>query len=255
MKPALIAMSRTAGKLAAEVLSMIAPHVRPGVSTNELDKLCHDYIVNVQKATPANIGYHGFPKTLCTSINHVVCHGIPSDKELSDGDILNIDVAVLKDGWFGDTSRMYFVGEPSAEARRLVDTTYEAMWAGIHAVGPGATLGDVGHAIQTVAHREGYSVVRDYCGHGIGMVYHDEPQVRHYGNPGEGLRLKPGMIFTIEPMLNAGKHGVRTLGDGWTVITKDLSLSAQWEHMVLVTRNSFEVLTAWPDQPVEYKKI
>ncbi|WP_223538349.1 type I methionyl aminopeptidase [Pseudomonas sp. GL-B-16] len=227
MKPALIAMSRTAGKLAAEVLSMIAPHVRPGVSTNELDKLCHDYIVNVQKATPANIGYHGFPKTLCTSINHVVCHGIPSDKELSDGDILNIDVAVLKDGWFGDTSRMYFVGEPSAEARRLVDTTYEAMCAGIHAVGPGATLGDVGHAIQTVAHREGYSVVRDYCGHGIGMVYHDEPQVRHYGNPGEGMRLKPGMIFTIEPMLNAGKHGVRTLGDGWTVITKDLSLSAQ----------------------------
>ncbi len=206
---------------------MIAPHVRPGVSTNELDKLCHDYIVNVQKATPANIGYHGFPKTLCTSINHVVCHGIPSDKELSDGDILNIDVAVLKDGWFGDTSRMYFVGEPSAEARRLVDTTYEAMCAGIHAVGPGATLGDVGHAIQTVAHREGYSVVRDYCGHGIGMVYHDEPQVRHYGNPGEGMRLKPGMIFTIEPMLNAGKHGVRTLGDGWTVITKDLSLSAQ----------------------------
>ncbi len=191
---------------------MIAPHVRPGVSTNELDKLCHDYIVNVQKATPANIGYHGFPKTLCTSINHVVCHGIPSDKELSDGDILNIDVAVLKDGWFGDTSRMYFVGEPSAEARRLVDTTYEAMCAGIHAVGPGATLGDVGHAIQTVAHREGYSVVRDYCGHGIGMVYHDEPQVRHYGNPGEGMRLKPGMIFTIEPMLNAGKHGVRTLG-------------------------------------------
>ncbi len=231
---------------------MIAPHVRPGVSTNELDKLCHDYIVNVQKATPANIGYHGFPKTLCTSINHVVCHGIPSDKELSDGDILNIDVAVLKDGWFGDTSRMYFVGEPSAEARRLVDTTYEAMCAGIHAVGPGATLGDVGHAIQTVAHREGYSVVRDYCGHGIGMVYHDEPQVRHYGNPGEGMRLKPGMIFTIEPMLNAGKHGVRTLGDGWTVITKDLSLSAQWEHMVLVTRDGFEVLTAWPHQPVEY---
>ncbi|VVN82376.1 Methionine aminopeptidase [Pseudomonas fluorescens] len=235
---------------------MIAPHVRPGVSTNELDKLCHDYIVNVQKATPANIGYHGFPKTLCTSINHVVCHGIPSDKELSDGDILNIDVSVLKDGWFGDTSRMFFVGEPSAEARRLVDTTYEAMWAGIHAVGlSGATLGDVGHAIQTVAHREGYSVVRDYCGHGIGMVYHDEPQVRHYGNPGEGMRLKPGMIFTIEPMLNAGKHGVRTLGDGWTVITKDLSLSAQWEHMVLVTSDSFEVLTAWPDQPVEYKKI
>ncbi|WP_150728113.1 type I methionyl aminopeptidase [Pseudomonas fluorescens] len=255
MKPALIAMSRIAGKLAAEVLSMIAPHVRPGVSTNELDKLCHDYIVNAQKATPANIGYHGFPKTLCTSINHVVCHGIPSDKELSDGDILNIDVAVLKDGWFGDTSRMYFVGEPSAEARRLVDTTYEAMCAGIHAVGPGATLGDVGHAIQTVAHREGYSVVRDYCGHGIGMVYHDEPQVRHYGNPGEGVRLKPGMIFTIEPMLNAGKHGVRTLGDGWTVITKDLSLSAQWEHMVLVTRDGFEVLTAWPDQPLECMKI
>ncbi|KFE52167.1 type I methionyl aminopeptidase [Pseudomonas syringae] len=247
MKPSLISMSRTAGKLAAEVLSMIAPHVRPGVSTNELDRLCHDYIVYEQRATPANVGYRGFPKTLCTSINHVVCHGIPSDKELSVGDFLNIDVAVLKDGWFGGTSRMYFVGEPSSEARRLVDTTYEAMCAGIHAVGPGATLGDVGHAIQTVAHREGYSVVRDYYGHGIGMVYHDEPQVRHYGNPGEGMRLKPGMIFTIEPMLNAGKHDVRTLGDGWTVITKDLSLSAQWEHMVLVTRDSVEILTAWPD--------
>lgn len=254
-KPAEIALSRAAGKLAAEVLSMIAPHVKPGVSTDELDKLCHDYIVNVQKATPANVGYHGFPKTLCTSVNHVVCHGIPSDKKLRDGDIINIDIAVLKDGWFGDTSRMYFVGEPSAEARRLVDTTYEAMCAGIYAVGPGATLGDVGHAIQTVAHREGYSVVREYCGHGIGMVYHDEPQVLHYGNPGEGLKLKPGMIFTIEPMLNAGKHDVGTLGDGWTVITKDLSLSAQWEHMVLVTNDGFEVLTPWPDQSEEYQEI
>ncbi len=253
--PADIEMSRKAGKLAAEVLAMITPYVKPGVTTDELDRICHDYIVNVQQAIPANVGYHGFPKTVCTSVNHVVCHGIPSDKVLKAGDIVNIDVAVIKDGWFGDTSRMYFVGEPKPHVKRLVDTTYEAMAAGIRAVRPGATLGDIGYAIQTVAHREGYSVVRDFCGHGIGKVYHDEPQVLHYGRPGEGMKLKTGMIFTIEPMINAGKHQVRMLGDGWTVITKDRSLSAQWEHMVTVTEDGFEVLTPWPEHSDDYPPI
>lgn len=242
-----VAQSRHAAQLAAEVLAMITPHVVPGVTCNELDRLCHDHIVNVQGAIAGNIGYHGFPKTVCTSVNQVVCHGIPDDRPLQDGDILNIDIAVVKDGWYGDTSRMYFVGEPSALARRLVATTYEAMCAGIRAVRPGATLGDIGYAIQSVAQRDGFSVVREYCGHGIGKVYHDEPQVLHYGNPGEGLKLKAGMIFTIEPMLNAGKAGVKTLADGWTVVTRDQSLSAQWEHMVAVTDEGFEVLTRWPD--------
>lgn len=253
--PEEIAMARKAGKLAADVLAMIAEHVKPGVTTEELDRLCHDYIVNVQKAVPANIGYHGFPKTVCTSVNHVICHGIPSSETLKDGDIVNIDVAVIKDGWYGDTSRMYFVGEPSAQARRLVETTYEAMCAGIQEVKPGATLGDIGHAIQTVAHRDGFSVVREYCGHGIGKVYHDEPQVLHFGNRGEGMKLRTGMMFTIEPMLNAGKHQTKTLGDGWAVITKDRSLSAQWEHMVVVTESGFEVLTPWPDSPSGYIPI
>lgn len=253
--PEEIAMARKAGKLAADVLAIIAEHVKPGVTTEELDRLCHDYIVNVQKAVPANIGYHGFPKTVCTSVNHVICHGIPSSETLKDGDIVNIDVAVIKDGWYGDTSRMYFVGEPSAQARRLVETTYEAMCAGIREVKPGATLGDIGHAIQTVAHRDGFSVVREYCGHGIGKVYHDEPQVLHFGNRGEGMKLRTGMMFTIEPMLNAGKHQTKTLGDGWTVITKDRSLSAQWEHMVVVTESGFEVLTPWPDSPSGYTPI
>ncbi|ENA28570.1 MULTISPECIES: type I methionyl aminopeptidase [Pseudomonas] len=253
--PEEIAMARKAGKLAADVLAMIAEHVKPGVTTEELDRLCHDYIVNVQKAVPANIGYHGFPKTVCTSVNQVICHGIPSSETLKDGDIVNIDVAVIKDGWYGDTSRMYFVGEPSAQARRLVETTYEAMCAGIQEVKPGATLGDIGHAIQTVAHRDGFSVVREYCGHGIGKVYHDEPQVLHFGNRGEGMKLRTGMMFTIEPMLNAGKHQTKTLGDGWTVITKDRSLSAQWEHMVVVTESGFEVLTPWPDSPSGYTPI
>ncbi|MBY0570698.1 MAG: type I methionyl aminopeptidase [Burkholderiaceae bacterium] len=251
-----IAMSRAAGKLAAAVLDMITPHVKPGVSTEELDKLCHDYIVDELKAIPANIGYHGFPKTICASVNHVVCHGIPSPtKILKKGDIVNIDVAVIKDGWFGDTSRMYFAGEPSPQARRLVNTTYEAMRAGIMQVRPGATLGDVGHAIQSVAHRDGFSVVREYCGHGIGKIYHDEPQVLHYGKRGEGLRLEEGMIFTIEPMINAGKRGVKELQDGWTVVTQDHSLSAQWEHMVVVTANGFEVLTPWPDGTGSYEAI
>ncbi|NBA97875.1 type I methionyl aminopeptidase [Pseudomonas sp. R5(2019)] len=253
--PADIAKSRAAGQLAAEVLAYLVPHVKPGISTDALDRLCNDYIVNVQKVTPANVGYQGFPKTVCSSVNHVVCHGIPSGEILKDGDIINLDIAVIKDGWYGDTSRMYFVGEPTPQARRLVNTTYEAMCAGIKAVRPGATLGDIGHAIQTVAHRDGFSVVREFCGHGINKVYHDEPQVLHYGTKGLGLKLKPGMIFTIEPMLNAGKHQVQMLKDGWTVITKDRSLSAQWEHMVVVTDDGFEVLTAWPDQSDEYPAI
>ncbi|MGH8844359.1 MAG: type I methionyl aminopeptidase, partial [Advenella sp.] len=220
-----IAKARIAGRLAADVLHMIAPHVKAGVTTDELDRLCNDYIVNVQNTIPANIGYHGFPKTLCTSVNHVICHGIPSDKVLRNGDIINIDVAIIKDGWYGDTSRMYFVGEPGPLAKRLVHTTYEAMVAGIRQVRPGATLGDVGYAIQSVAHREGFSIVREYCGHGIGQIYHDDPQVLHYGRPGEGLRLQEGMMFTIEPMINAGKRHSRQLADGWTVVTKDHSLS------------------------------
>ena len=250
-----IAQSLIAGTLAAEVLAMITPHVKAGVTTDELDRLCHDYIINVQKAIPGNVGYHGFPKTVCTSVNQVVCHGIPSAIALKDGDILNIDIAVIKDGWYGDTSRMYFVGEPSAQARRLVRTTYEAMCAGIRVVRPGATLGDIGHAIQTVAEKDGFSVVREYCGHGIGKIYHDEPQILHYGYPGQGRKLEAGMIFTIEPLLNVGKRHVKTLADGWTVVTKDQSLSAQWEHMVAVTDDGFKILTPWPDSTEEYPDI
>lgn len=253
--PAEIAKSRAAGTLAAEVLAMIAPHVKAGVTTEELDRLCHDYIVKVQKAIPGNVGYHGFPKTVCASVNEVVCHGIPTNKPLKDGDILNIDIAVIKDGWYGDTSRMYFVGDPSPQARRLVKTTYDAMCAGIRMVRPGATLGDIGHAIQKVAEEDGFSVVREYCGHGIGKVYHDEPQILHYGYPGQGMKLKAGMIFTIEPMLNLGKRHVKTLADGWTVVTKDHSLSAQWEHMVAVTEDGFQVLTPWPDSSEEYPAL
>jgi len=250
-----IAMARRAGGLAADVLNMITQHVKPGVTTDALDRLCHDYIVNVQKAIPANVGYHGYPKTICASVNHVICHGIPSAKPLKNGDIVNIDIALIKDGWYGDTSRMYFVGEPSVLARRLVRTTYEAMRAGIMQVRPGARLGDIGYAIQTIAHREGFSVVREYCGHGIGQVYHDEPQVLHYGSPGTGLRLETGMVFTIEPMINAGQAAIRHLPDGWTVVTKDHSLSAQWEHTVAVTRTGFEVLTSWPDGYGDYSPI
>ncbi len=242
-----IAQSRVAGQLAAQVLAMIGQHVKPGVTTEALDKICNDYIVNVQKAVPGNVGYHGFTKTVCVSVNEVVCHGIPSSRVLNDGDIVNIDVAVVKDGWFGDTSRMYCVGQPDSKAQRLMKVTYEAMCAGIRRVRPGATLGDIGHAIQSVAEAEGYSVVREYCGHGIGKIYHDEPQVLHYGYPGQGIPLKAGMIFTIEPMVNAGKRHVKTLADGWTVVTKDQALSAQWEHMVAVTEEGFEVLTLWPD--------
>jgi methionyl aminopeptidase len=243
-----IEMMRIAGRLAAEVLEMLVPHVRPGVSTEELDRLAYEHIVGVQKAVPANVGYKGFPKTLCTSVNHVICHGIPTPgKILKDGDILNIDVTVIKDGWHGDTSRMYFVGEPSVLARRLVDTTFEAMMLGIGQVRPGATLGDIGHAIQKHAEAAGFSVVRDYCGHGIGRVYHEDPQVLHYGQPGTGLTLQKGMTFTIEPMVNAGKQHTRQLPDGWTVVTKDHSLSAQWEHTIAVTDEGYEILTPWPD--------
>ena len=238
---------RVAGRLAAEVLELMREHVKPGVTTEELDRIAHDHIVNVQKAVPANVGYKGFPKTLCTSVNHVICHGIPSaQKVLKDGDIVNIDVTVIKDGWHGDTSRMYFVGQPPVLARRLVDTTYEAMMRGIGEVRPGATLGDIGYAIQRHVEGNGFSVVREYCGHGIGTVYHEDPQVLHYGQRGSGLQLREGMTFTVEPMVNAGKPQTRLLPDGWTVVTKDHSLSAQWEHTIAVTGKGFEILTPWP---------
>lgn len=247
---------RISGRLAAQVLQMIGEHVKPGVTTAYLDDLCHDYIVNTLKVIPANVGYHGYTKTTCISPNEVICHGIPSTKTvLKDGDIINIDVAVIKDGFYGDTSRMYYVGQVKPEAKKLVDTTYEAMRAGIHAVKPGATLGDIGYAIQSVAHREGYSIVREYCGHGIGKVYHEQPSVLHYGQPGQGLVLEKGMVFTIEPMVNAGKARVKELKDGWTVVTTDQSLSAQWEHMVAVTDTGFEVLSPWPEGTGSYPEI
>ncbi len=247
---------RISGRLAAQVLQMIGEHVKPGVTTEYLDDLCHDYIVNTLKVIPANVGYHGYTKTTCISPNEVVCHGIPSSKTiLKDGDIINIDVAVIKDGFYGDTSRMYYVGQVKPEAKKLVDTTYEAMRAGIHAVKPGATLGDIGYAIQSVAHREGFSIVREYCGHGIGQVYHEQPSVLYYGQPGQGLVLKKGMVFTIEPMVNAGKARVKELKDGWTVVTTDKSLSAQWEHMVAVTDTGFEVLSPWPEGTGSYPEI
>ena len=238
---------RVAGRLAAEVLQVVAPHVKAGVSTAELDRICHDHIVNVQKAIPANVGYKGFPATVCTSVNNVICHGIPSpSKILKDGDIVNIDVTVIKDGWHGDTSRMYVVGKPSVKAQRLVDVTRAAMFEGIRAVRPGATLGDVGHAIQKHVEAERFSVVREYCGHGIGQIYHDDPQVLHYGQPGTGLRLQEGMTFTIEPMVNEGQRHTKLLNDGWTVVTRDKSLSAQWEHTVAVTADGVEILTRLP---------
>jgi methionyl aminopeptidase len=234
---------REAGRLAADVLDMIGEHVVPGVTTEELDRRCHDYIVGVQQAVPANLNYRGFPKTICASVNHVVCHGIPNDKRLKAGDIINIDVTVIRDGYHGDTSRMYFVGKPPVQAQRLVETCFEAMWRGIEQVRPGAHLGDVGHAVQAYAEARGFSIVREYCGHGIGRIYHEDPQVLHYGEPGTGLELRAGMTFTVEPMINAGKRFVRLLPDGWTVVTKDHSLSAQWEHTCLVTPTGVEVLT------------
>ena len=234
---------RRSGRLAADVLDMIGEHVRAGVSTDDLDRICNEFIVKSQKTIPANVGYRGFPKTVCTSVNHVVCHGIPNEKVLRAGDIVNIDVAVIDDGFHGDTSRMYYVGEPSVLARRLSEVCREAMFRGISVVRPGAHLGDIGHAIQTHTEAAGFSVVREYCGHGIGRVYHEEPQILHYGQPGTGMELKAGMVFTIEPMINAGKRHTRVLPDGWTVVTKDHSLSAQWEHMVLVTPDGHEILT------------
>jgi methionyl aminopeptidase len=245
--PEQIEKMRAAGRLAAEVLQIVAPHVKPGVSTEELDRICHEHIVKVQLAIPANVVYMGFPATICTSVNNVICHGIPSpQKILRDGDIINIDVTVIKDGWHGDTSRMYFVGNPSTLAKRLVEVTREAMWRGIKAVRPGATLGDIGHAIQSYAEAERFSVVREYCGHGIGEVYHEDPQVLHYGTPQTGIALKPGMTFTVEPMINAGARHTRLMPDGWTVVTKDRSLSAQWEHTIVVTEKGYDVLTRLP---------
>ncbi len=233
---------------------MLTPHVRPGVTTEQLDRLAHDHIVKVQQAIPAPLnyapsGYAPYPKSICTSINHQVCHGIPNDRALKNGDIVNIDVTVIKDGWHGDSSRMYIVGEGSIAARRLCQLTYEAMWRGIARVRPGARLGDIGHAIQTFAENAGCSVVREFCGHGIGARFHEEPQVLHYGRPGTLEELVPGMTFTIEPMINAGRRDIRETGDGWTIVTKDRSLSAQWEHTVLVTESGYEVLTVSAGTP------
>ena len=234
---------RIAGRLAADVLDMIGPYVQPGITTDDINTRVHDYIVNVQQAIPAPLNYRGFPKSVCTSVNHVVCHGIPSDKRLKQGDVINIDVTVIKDGWHGDSSRMYAVGKVAPSAQRLMDVTREAMWIGIRQVRPGQRLGDIGHAIQTFVEAQHYSVVREYCGHGIGRIFHEDPQILHYGEAGTGEELLPGMIFTIEPMVNVGKRHVRLLPDGWTVITKDHSLSAQWEHTILVTPDGYEVLT------------
>src|SRR3954465_2623283 len=239
---------RIAGRLAGEVLDFIAPYVKPGVTTGRLNDLCHDYMVKEQGTVPAPLnyappGYKPFPKSICTSVNHQVCHGVPGERVLKPGDIVNIDVTVIKDGSHGDCSRMYFVGEPSIQARRLVEITHECMWLGIEKVRPGARLGDVGAAIQGHAEKNGFSVVREFCGHGIGRKFHEEPQVLHYGKPATGMPLEAGMTFTIEPMINAGKAGIRELADGWTIVTKDHSLSAQWEHTVLVTPEGYEVLT------------
>ena len=245
---------RIAGRLASEVLDMLTPHVKPGVTTEELDRLAYEHIVNVQQAIPAPLnytppGYTPYPKSICTSINHQVCHGIPNDRPLKNGDIVNIDVTVIKDGWHGDTSRMFIVGEGSIAAKRLCAFTYEAMWKGIAKVKPGAHLGDIGHAIQTFAENAGFSVVREFCGHGIGTVFHEDPQVLHYGRPGTLDELKVGMMFTIEPMINIGRREIRETGDGWTIVTKDRSLSAQWEHTVLVTETGYEVMTLSAGSP------
>jgi methionyl aminopeptidase len=245
---------RIAGRLGSEVLDMLTPHVQPGVTTEQLDKLAHDYIFDVQGGVPAPLnyappGYTPYPKSICTSINHQVCHGIPNDRPLKNGDIVNIDVTVIKDGWHGDTSRMFIVGEGSIAAKRLIQITYDAMWKGIAKVKPGVRLGDIGHAIQVFAENSGFSVVREFCGHGIGRKFHEEPQVLHYGRPGTLEELVPGMIFTIEPMINAGRREIKETGDGWTIVTKDRSLSAQWEHTVVVTETGYEVLTVSAGSP------
>jgi methionyl aminopeptidase len=249
-----IGKMRVAGRLAAELLDYLAPHIQPGITTGEIDRLAHRHMLDVQQTVPATLnyappGHSPYPASLCTSVNHVVCHGIPGDKRLKAGDIVNVDVTVIKDGFHGDTSRMFCVGAPSIQAKRLVDTTYEAMWTGIRAVRPGAQLGDIGHAIQKFAEGHGFSIVREFCGHGIGRQFHEEPQVLHYGRAGTGLKLLPGMIFTIEPMVNAGRAAIRCLADGWTIVTADHSLSAQWEHTVLVTPEGYEVLTVSAGTP------
>jgi methionyl aminopeptidase len=245
---------RIAGRLASEVLDYITPYVKPGVTTGELDRLCHDYMVNVQSTIPAPLnyappGHTPYPKSICTSVNQQICHGVPGDKVLKNGDIVNLDITVIKDGYHGDTSRMFCVGTVSPQAKRLCDITYDCMWLGIAQVRPGATLGDIGYAIQKHAEASGYSVVREFCGHGIGKKFHEDPQVLHYGRPGTGLKLQPGMIFTIEPMINAGKRDIRQMGDGWTIATKDRSLSAQWEHTVLVTADGYEIMTVSDGTP------
>lgn len=252
--PEQIEKMRIAGRLGSEVLDYITPFVKPGISTGELDKLCHDYMVNVQDTVPAPLNYappgHApYPRSICTSVNHQVCHGVPGDRVLKNGDIVNLDITVIKDGWHGDTSRMFMVGEISIQAKRLVQHTYEAMWLGISKIRPGAYLGDIGHAIQKFTEGHGFSVVREFCGHGIGEKFHEEPQVLHYGKAGTGMKLEPGMTFTVEPMINAGRKDIRQLGDGWTIVTKDHSLSAQWEHTVLVTETGFEVLTVSAGSP------
>ena len=249
-----VAKMRVAGALAAEVLDYITPNVIAGVTTGELDRLCHKYMVDVQGTIPAPLnyappGYQPYPASICTSVNHVVCHGIPGDKKLKPGDIVNIDITVIKDGFHGDTSRMFYVGAAPIQARRLCEVTYEAMWKGIRTVRPGAHLGDIGAVIQRHAEGHGFSVVREFCGHGIGRQFHEEPQVLHYGRNGTGLKLQPGMVFTIEPMINAGRAAIRCLADGWTVVTADHSLSAQWEHTVLVTETGYEVFTLSPCAP------
>ncbi len=249
-----IVKMRVAGRLASEVLDFIGPHIKAGMATDEIDRLCHDYMVNVQQTVPAPLnyappGYSPYPKSICTSVNHVVCHGVPGERKLKTGDIVNIDITVIKDGFHGDTSRMFYVGPPSVQARRLCEMTYECMWHGIAMVKPGARLGDVGHAIQTYAESNGFSVVREFCGHGIGRKFHEEPQVLHYGRPGTGWVLEAGMTFTIEPMINAGRADIRALADGWTIVTKDHSLSAQWEHTVLVTDRGYEIMTVSAGTP------
>lgn len=249
-----VAAMRVAGRLASEVLDYIEPFVVPGVTTAELDRLCHEYMVNVQDTIPATLGYAPpgytpYPASICTSVNHTVCHGIPGDKKLKNGDVINIDVTVIRDGFHGDTSRMFYAGTPSIAARRLCELTRECMWLGIDAIRPGIHLGDIGHAIQTHAESAGFSVVREFCGHGIGRRFHEDPQILHYGRPGAGLEIQAGMIFTVEPMINAGRREVREMSDGWTIVTRDRSLSAQWEHTVLVTDTGYDVLTVSDKAP------
>ncbi len=241
---------RIAGRLAAEVLEMIESHVEVGITTNELDRICHDYIVNEQKAIPAPLDYHGFPKSICTSVNQVICHGIPNEKRLKNGDLINIDITVIKDGWHGDTSKMFFVGDASVQAKRVAKISYECLSKAIERVQPGARLGDIGAVIQQHAESNNYSVVQEYCGHGIGENFHEDPQVLHYGKADIGLVLDAGMIFTIEPMINVGKRNVKLLKDGWTVVAKDRSLSAQWEHTILVTETGHEILTLRKDESI-----